>query len=109
MVYRYRGCLSYRTRCRSGWTWHDIIPALNPLEQEVASMQSGYRYVLLIVLASVGSAQLDQGQIAGTVTDSTQAIVAGAKVIAVSDATGRAQTTQTGANGSFVLTNLQVG
>ncbi len=72
-------------------------------------MKSVSRYVLLIVLTSVGSAQLDQGQIAGTVTDSTQAIVVGAKVIAVSNATGRAQTTQTGANGSYVLTNLQVG
>src|SRR5258708_23430666 len=72
-------------------------------------MQSVSRYLLLIVLTSVGSAQLDQGQIAGTVTDSTQAIVVGAKVIAVSNATGRGQTTQTGANGSYVLTNLQVG
>ena len=73
-------------------------------------MPSLSRYVLqLVILASVASAQLDQGQIAGTVMDSTQAIVVGAKVVAVSDATGRAQTAQTGANGSYVLTNLQVG
>src|SRR5260221_10997 len=73
-------------------------------------MQSVSRYLLLIVLTSVGSAQLDQGQIAGTVTDSTQAIVVDAKVIAVSNATGRGQTTQIGGNFSaFSPDNLTNG
>src|SRR5258708_19214805 len=58
-------------------------------------MQRVSRYVLLIVLTSVGIAQLDQGQIAGTLTDTTQAIVVGTKVIAVSDPTGRAPAPQT--------------
>src|SRR5262249_19109134 len=53
-------------------------------------------------------AQLDQGQIAGTIQDSSLAAVGNATVTAVS-VQGVARTTETGENGSYILTNMPVG
>lgn len=65
--------------------------------------------ILFLLIASVAGAQFDQGQIAGTVKDATEAIVPGAKVTATSIQTGVARTAETGANGNYILTNLPVG
>ena len=65
--------------------------------------------LLMAVFATVASAQMDQGQIAGTVKDSTGAVAPGVKVTATSAQTGVSQSTQTGPNGGYVLTNLPVG
>lgn len=54
------------------------------------------------------SAQQDQGQIAGTVLDASQAAVAGARVTAVSTQ-GVSRTADTGDKGSYVITNIPVG
>ena len=55
------------------------------------------------------AAQVDQGQISGTVRDPTGAIVAGAKVSAVNTRLGESRSTETGANGYFVITSMPVG
>ena len=53
-------------------------------------------------------AQLDQGQIAGTIQDSSLASVAKATITAVS-VQGVSRTTESGENGAYVLTNMPVG
>jgi hypothetical protein len=54
-------------------------------------------------------AQFDQGQISGTVKDSSQAVVVGASVIAASAETGQTLTASTDQSGSYIFTNLRVG
>src|SRR5438046_480037 len=53
--------------------------------------------------------QFDQGQIAGTVKDSSDAFVAGAEVTAVDKLSGLHSSAVTGQNGSYTLTSLPVG
>jgi hypothetical protein len=53
-------------------------------------------------------AQQDQGQIAGTVVDATEATVAGARVTAV-NMQGVSRTAETGENGVYILTNVPPG
>jgi hypothetical protein len=59
----------------------------------------------LIAQASAGAV----AQIAGSVSDSTGAVVLGAEVKATQTSTGFTQTAVTGANGAYVLPNLAVG
>lgn len=54
------------------------------------------------------AAQQDQGQIAGSVLDASQAAVSGARVTAVSTQ-GVSRSADTGENGAFVFTNMPVG
>jgi len=54
-------------------------------------------------------AQLDQGQIIATATDSSGASVGGAKAVVVSEQTGLRREAATGADGRVVITNLPVG
>src|SRR5687768_6124510 len=62
-----------------------------------------------VLLASANVlAQTDQGQIAGTVRDSSDAVVPSATVTAASTQ-GARHSAVTGENGSYVLTNLPVG
>ena len=65
--------------------------------------------LLLFLSASTTSAQGLLGTIAGTVTDSTGAIVVGATVTAKNPATNFAVTTATQGNGLYQLPNLQAG
>src|SRR5258706_10205089 len=66
--------------------------------------------VVFVLLAAVSlSAQTFRGTILGTVTDPSGAVVAGAKVTAKNVATGLARTTETGADGSYALPELQIG
>lgn len=64
---------------------------------------------LCFILVSSAFAQLDQGQVSGTIQDSTGAVVAGATVLITSDATKAERSTTTGAEGLFHITNLPVG
>src|SRR5215471_17140160 len=65
--------------------------------------------LLLFLSASTTSAQGLLGTIAGTVTDSTGAVVVGATVTAKNPATNFAVTTATQGNGLYQLPNLQAG
>ncbi len=64
--------------------------------------------LLLGITATRLAAQLDQGQIAGTIEDASKALVAGATVTAVG-AQGAQRTATTGDNGGYVFTNLPIG
>ena len=64
----------------------------------------------LVLAAAVGlSAQTFRGTILGTATDASGAVVAGAKVTAKNDGTGLERTTETSADGSYVLPELPIG
>jgi hypothetical protein len=66
--------------------------------------------VLVGVLAvAPGAAQFDQGQIAGTISDTSGAVVVGATVTSVNLHTGVRRSAVTGQNGTFVFTNMPVG
>ncbi len=66
---------------------------------------------LLLVLLSLlpAFAQLDQGQIAGTVTDPSREVVSAAQVTIVSAQTGRRISTKTAITGAYVIPNLPIG
>ncbi|MSV27888.1 MAG: carboxypeptidase regulatory-like domain-containing protein [Bryobacterales bacterium] len=70
------------------------------------------RKSLLLIAALLSSlpvaAQLDQGQISGTVQDSSQSSVGGATITAVSGQ-GITRTAESASNGSYILTNMQAG
>ena len=65
--------------------------------------------MLVALSVGVGIAQFDQGQIAGTVKDSSEAIVVQAEVTAANLQNGQRSLVSTGGNGSYVFTNLPVG
>jgi outer membrane receptor protein involved in Fe transport len=67
---------------------------------------------LLLVLATLPSAalaQVETGQIAGTVADPQGAVVSGASVTVTSKDTGATRTTTTSGDGNFTFTNLPPG
>ncbi|HYM00399.1 MAG TPA: carboxypeptidase regulatory-like domain-containing protein, partial [Blastocatellia bacterium] len=63
----------------------------------------------LLLVSSICWAQSDTARIEGTVTDSSGAIVVGAKVIAENVGTGIKTQTETNADGVYVLTPLRIG
>lgn len=67
--------------------------------------------ILFIVAASVSvvRAQTSFGQISGTVSDATGAVVPGATVTVTDSATNQSRSTTTDKNGYYVITNLPVG
>src|SRR5258706_4333405 len=65
--------------------------------------------VVLTGLAPCAFAQTIDGNIVGVVTDSTGAVVPGAEVTALNNATGVRSQTTTNANGSYRFNNLPVG
>ncbi len=66
--------------------------------------------ILLTLLGLMPAlAQLDQGQVAGTVSDPSRQVIVAANVTAVSAQTGRRLTAQTSAAGDYVIPNLPVG
>src|SRR6516165_1719013 len=73
------------------------------------SMQLQRIFVLLVSAAAVASAQNDRSSLSGTVTDATGSVVTGARVQAVSDATGFHRTTLTGAAGTYHIEALGIG
>jgi outer membrane receptor protein involved in Fe transport len=62
--------------------------------------------VVILLCAGVACAQVESGQIAGTVTDQSGAVVPGATVTAKSLATNASRTTQSSASGGYVITGL---
>lgn len=63
--------------------------------------------ILICALTTASFAQFDQGKIAGTIKDSTGAVVPGVKVIAVNTRTGDERTTLTGDRGNYLITSLK--
>src|SRR5215469_4725421 len=67
-------------------------------------------FLLLTVFSAVFAlGQAETGQVNGTVTDPSGAVVSGAKVTLTNNGTGQTRTAQTSANGSYAFTNLQPG
>lgn len=68
------------------------------------------RTILILVLTAAGlSAQSITGTIVGTVTDSSGAVVLGAKVNVTSEGSGAAFNTTTNSNGDYTVPNLLAG
>ncbi len=65
--------------------------------------------LLVLALANIGAAQSTMGTITGLVTDSSQAVIPGATVVARNTATGAEARTVTSNTGNYVLLNLSVG
>jgi hypothetical protein len=63
----------------------------------------------LLLPATLAFAQLDQGQIAGTVTDPSRETIGAAQVTVVSQQTGRRVSTTTSSTGAYVVPNLPIG
>jgi hypothetical protein len=74
---------------------------------------SVFVFVAAALAATLGSgallAQTSMGRISGTVTDSSDASVAGAKITITSVATQASRTVQTDGNGFYAVTNLSIG
>src|SRR5690242_19129623 len=66
-------------------------------------------FPVMVVLVSPLSAQVDNASLNGTVTDSSRASVQGARVMALSYATGLRRETMTSAAGAYQLPALAVG
>ena len=64
---------------------------------------------LIVVSAHFGAAQTTMGTITGLVTDSSQAVIPGATVVAKNVATGAEARTVTSSTGNYVIPNLPVG
>ena len=65
--------------------------------------------IVVFVLACALFAQVDRGNIQGTVTDPSGAVVTGAVVRIVSQATNVAQSTVTGPSGTYAFFALPIG
>jgi hypothetical protein len=68
-------------------------------------------FSLLLALSSAGlmNAQTATGQITGTVTDSSGAVIGGVKVTVLNEQTGSTRTTTSSSNGDYVVPLLPVG
>ncbi len=66
-------------------------------------------FLLFALFTCSLTAQVDNASIAGTVTDSSQSAVPGAKVEAISTTTGQRRNAITGASGAFQIPGLAVG
>lgn len=70
------------------------------------------RVLFLIVFLGLRiqvSAQVDRATLVGTITDSSGAVVTGARVEAVSQETGLRRAVQTGETGVYTLSQLPIG
>src|SRR5687767_3112784 len=65
--------------------------------------------LVALLFVSVAAAQTDRGTITGTVTDSSGAVLVGAKVTVVNSATGSSVETSTSGAGLFTVPQLTVG
>ena len=64
-------------------------------------------FAITILLSTFAPAQVESGQIAGTVTDQSGAVVTGATVTVRNVATGAQRTAQTSATGAYSVTGLE--
>src|SRR6266699_2508911 len=65
--------------------------------------------ISLLFIAPLSQAQTSFGRISGVVTDSTGAVVAGAKITIRNTDTRDVRVADTDANGFYVITNLAIG
>jgi Carboxypeptidase regulatory-like domain len=65
--------------------------------------------LLVMTLASSALAQFDNGQISGTVRDTSQSVVPSAMIEVKSSATGQSASAKADQSGSFLFVNLPVG
>ncbi len=66
-------------------------------------------FLTILLLASLGQAQIDRASLNGTVTDSSGLLLAGVQVTAIHNATGLRRTAVSSANGAYALPELPVG
>ncbi len=75
--------------------------------------RTGPRFSLAAALLLLGSssalAQVDTGTILGTVTDTTGAVIPGAKVTIVQEGTQVRQSSETRGDGTYVFTPIKIG
>ncbi len=74
--------------------------------------RAGARCVAVLVIllcAALAFAQVETGQISGTVTDSTGAVVPNAKITVTSKSTGAVRTATSNQSGDYAITNLPPG
>ena len=64
---------------------------------------------ILVLSSSVGYGQVDRANLNGTVTDSSGAVAAGARVELVSRETGLKRVVETGRTGVYSITGLPIG
>ncbi|MFL6469097.1 MAG: carboxypeptidase regulatory-like domain-containing protein, partial [Pyrinomonadaceae bacterium] len=64
-------------------------------------------FTIVFISVTIIQAQADQGRLAGTVTDANGAIVPGAAVKVINEATGEVRTTMAGSDGTFLVTALK--
>lgn len=65
--------------------------------------------IVLNLLTALAWSQTTSGNITGTITDPSGAVVPGASIVALNTSTGVSQTTTSGANGNFLLPQLTPG
>src|SRR5436309_831855 len=74
-------------------------------------MRGIYKVLLTLFVLVAASlcvfAQTDTGEISGTVTDKSGAVVSGATVTATNPATGFSRSVTTGSNGAYTISNLR--
>jgi hypothetical protein len=79
-------------------------------ENRMKSFQFGFILVLaVVILSSVVGAQTYQGRILGSVTDSSGAVVGGAKLTITNTATGTSRTLTANGEGDYNAPNLEPG
>jgi hypothetical protein len=66
-------------------------------------------FLFLLLAHLAGYAQVDTGAIVGTVQDASGANIPGATVTVTEESTGRKESTQTGPDGSYILSPLKLG
>ena len=62
---------------------------------------------IMLVSGAIASAQVESGQIAGTVADQSGAVITGATVTLTNLATGAVRTTQTTSTGAYLISGLE--
>jgi hypothetical protein len=87
-----------------------IVGAFSGVTDKLAStLQLLAACCVLMLLAPNSRAQVTTGDILGTVTDSTGAVISGASVIVTNTGTGLSRQTVTAADGQYTFTELQPG
>src|SRR5688572_13706878 len=87
----------------SGWQWGSVGPQGGTMKRFVAAA------ALVLGVAAVAHAQVDRATLAGTVKDSTGAVIAGGTVTVTHIATNLATKAQTTKDGNYLVVNLAPG
>src|SRR5712691_8809950 len=72
-------------------------------------MRKATLLLLVVSFAPMARAQFDQGQISGTIRDTSQSVVPNASIEVKSAGTGQPASATTDQNGAFLVVNLRVG